>query len=344
MEPRREPQPQPSEHEYPAVAEAASRITGSPSLTKLVPALIAARAEIPVVKKDQQNPHFKSRYVNLAGVHEAYAGPLKDNGLCLFQSTRWIDGNLWLNTTLYHTSGEWVAFDYPVFASYGKPQEVGSALTYSRRYSLMTLLDIATEDDDGETASGRGPGRQQQTQGRRDVRPDDRRRYQDQYRRGINQAFQEHAVTGEGPPPAAKPRAREEWTHFVETTLKAENDAWRNEMALEGVPPEKRHEHNELANAFQMVNHICTRLIETDRIDAADINKDGRPNVRDPQKAMAAVIDFYGRFPKAIRKTVHAHLAEIRSKKRAELGMPDLDDDGAAEPVAVQSREPGEDG
>lgn len=341
MEPRREPPPTPAP-DQPTTTGLASRITGSETLTKLVPALIAARAEIPTVKKDQQNPHFKSKYVNLAGIHEAYAGPLKDNGLCLFQSTRWIDGGLWLNTTMYHTSGEWVAFDYPVFANYGKPQELGSAITYSRRYSLMTILDIATEDDDGETASGRGPQRQQQPQGRRDARPDDRRRQQDQDRRGINQAFQEHAVTGEGPP--VSPRNREGWSDFISRTLRAENDRWNNTMIVEGVSPELRRDHHELANPWSMVNHLCTRLIELGRLTAEDIGKDGRPSIRDKDKALRAVVEFYAHSPASIRKAVHKHLAEKQGELRAKLGMVDMDDDADAEPVGAQSREPGEDG
>lgn len=43
---------------------------------------------------------------------------------------------------------------YPVIvASQGDPQKLGSAVTYARRYSLMALLGIAGEDNDGTTTS-----------------------------------------------------------------------------------------------------------------------------------------------------------------------------------------------
>jgi hypothetical protein len=65
-----------------------------------------------------------------------------------------------LRTLLVHSSGEWLGTDWPVGA-YARltPQQLGSALTYARRYSLFPLVGIAgqDEDDDGERASEGGP-------------------------------------------------------------------------------------------------------------------------------------------------------------------------------------------
>ena len=54
-----------------------------------------------------------------------------------------------LSTTLAHASGEWIASDWPVcpIAETERPQRMGAALTYARRYSLFTLVGIAGEDD-----------------------------------------------------------------------------------------------------------------------------------------------------------------------------------------------------
>src|SRR5262245_23260542 len=54
-----------------------------------------------------------------------------------------------LTTTLAHTSGEWIASDWPVcpIAETANPQRMGAALTYARRYALFTLVGIAGEDD-----------------------------------------------------------------------------------------------------------------------------------------------------------------------------------------------------
>src|SRR2546429_2396320 len=54
-----------------------------------------------------------------------------------------------LTTTLAHASGEWIASDWPVcpIAETANPQHMGAALTYARRYALLTLVGIAGEDD-----------------------------------------------------------------------------------------------------------------------------------------------------------------------------------------------------
>src|SRR3954466_2332707 len=58
-------------------------------------------------------------------------------------------GIIRLTTTLIHSSGEWVASDWPVCAitETAAPQRMGAALTYARRYALFTLVGIAGEDD-----------------------------------------------------------------------------------------------------------------------------------------------------------------------------------------------------
>jgi hypothetical protein len=54
-----------------------------------------------------------------------------------------------LTTVLAHSSGEWIASDWPVCAlsEMAMPRRMGAALTYARRYALFTLVGIAGEDD-----------------------------------------------------------------------------------------------------------------------------------------------------------------------------------------------------
>jgi len=54
-----------------------------------------------------------------------------------------------LTTVLAHSSGEWIASDWPVCAlsEMATPHRMGAALTYARRYALFTLVGIAGEDD-----------------------------------------------------------------------------------------------------------------------------------------------------------------------------------------------------
>lgn len=138
----------------------------SESVSKLIPALIAAKQQIGPVLKTKVNPAFRSKYADLDTVCDVTEGPLAANGLVVVQTTR-VDperGPL-LVTTLYHESGEWLAGEYPLQPVKHDPQGLGGAMTYARRYALLALLGLAPEDDDGETASGRGPGHQQQHNG-----------------------------------------------------------------------------------------------------------------------------------------------------------------------------------
>jgi hypothetical protein len=69
-----------------------------------------------------------------------------------------------LTTVLAHSSGEWIASDWPVCAisETATPHRMGAALTYARRYALFTLVGIAGEDDldapDLLTPTSRAPG------------------------------------------------------------------------------------------------------------------------------------------------------------------------------------------
>src|SRR5580704_8471523 len=58
-------------------------------------------------------------------------------------------GTVNLTTMLAHSSGEWIASDWPVcsVSETATPHRMGAALTYARRYALFTLVGIAGEDD-----------------------------------------------------------------------------------------------------------------------------------------------------------------------------------------------------
>jgi hypothetical protein len=119
----------------------------------LATALAKAQAAIKPAIINKMNPHFKNRYADLAAVREAILQPLADNALSVTQTTELRDGFFVLVTKLRHSSGQWVASEYPLPTN-GKPQEIGSAITYARRYSLSAILCIAADDDDdGEAAN-----------------------------------------------------------------------------------------------------------------------------------------------------------------------------------------------
>ena len=127
----------------------------SPSVGALAAALSKAQTSFAPAVKDASNPFFKSRYLTLAGALDAVRAALGANGLALVQAVDASGDKLTLNTTLLHSSGEWIGSTYPINPVKNDPQGIGSAVSYGRRYSLMALLGIAAEDDDGEAAHGR---------------------------------------------------------------------------------------------------------------------------------------------------------------------------------------------
>lgn len=128
----------------------------SENTDSLSAALCKAQAAMKAAVYNKTNPHFKNRYADLASVIDATRKPLADNGLSTTQTTEIREGGFVLVTTLRHTSGQWVASEYPLPAG-AKPQELGSALTYARRYSLSAITCIAAdEDDDAEGAHQAG--------------------------------------------------------------------------------------------------------------------------------------------------------------------------------------------
>jgi ERF superfamily protein len=133
----------------------------SETIAQLATALAKAQKKVEGAAKDSTNPHFKSKYADLASVKEACLKALNEHGLSVVQFPS-AKGNVTsLETVLLHESGEWIAPDEPLTAE-GRdagPQSVGSAITYLRRYALAALAGVAPEDDDGEAATPRyGPG------------------------------------------------------------------------------------------------------------------------------------------------------------------------------------------
>ncbi len=121
-------------------------------MQKLAKALSIFREKINTVKKDASNPFFKSVYADLPSILDAIKPALKESGLAVFHNLK-NDNGYSLHTTLIEIeSGENVTSEFPVY--WNKPQEVWSSITYARRYNLLSLLDIPTdEDDDGNTAN-----------------------------------------------------------------------------------------------------------------------------------------------------------------------------------------------
>lgn len=87
-------------------------------------------------------------YADLAGIWETIRPTLMTNGLAVTQT--FIGATI--ETILMHQSGQWIKSILPLSFEGLKPQELGSLITYMRRYAITSILGIsADEDDDGES-------------------------------------------------------------------------------------------------------------------------------------------------------------------------------------------------
>ena len=123
-------------------------------MKNIASALVRAQRGFAPALKTSTNPHFRSKYVDLAGCIEAVVDALNAAGIALIQRTSEDSTGVTVETVFVHESGEMLECGkLHVPASKQDPQGYGSALTYARRYSLMAAAGIAPEDDDGNAAS-----------------------------------------------------------------------------------------------------------------------------------------------------------------------------------------------
>src|SRR6202049_1921558 len=132
----------------------------SPSIASLAAALAKAQAELvnpeksltATIRSDGPKGTERAfRYAPLSSGLDIVRKTLGQHEIATVQTTA-IDqaaGTVNLTTVLAHSSGEWIASDWPVcaIAETATPHRMGAALTYARRYALFTLVGIAGEDD-----------------------------------------------------------------------------------------------------------------------------------------------------------------------------------------------------
>lgn len=119
-------------------------------INEISAALAKAQGKMENPDKGSVNPHYKTNYADLASGINAVRAALAENGLSIVQTTC-LDGELLtLKTRLCHASGQWMEGSYPVCKFPTPPQQIGSAMTYARRYSMFAIVGIAPEDDDGD--------------------------------------------------------------------------------------------------------------------------------------------------------------------------------------------------
>jgi len=131
-------------------------VNHSPTVGALALALSKAQGQVKGAVKDATNPFYKNRYSDLSSVKDACQEALTAFGIAVIQSPSAEGAKVSLTTLLLHESGEWVSGTITATGKDESAQSVGSVITYLRRYALASMVGVAPEDDDGESAQPRG--------------------------------------------------------------------------------------------------------------------------------------------------------------------------------------------
>lgn len=142
----------------------------------LATALAAVQAELPTVRKgetgeisgqtrDGRAYRYTYRYADLATVSQAIMPLLGRNGLSFTAWTEYTEAGFFLFYSLMHESGEHRDGIWPLPKD-ASPQQLGSAITYARRYSLCAITGVAPDEDDDAAAAEQHARQGQQTENR----------------------------------------------------------------------------------------------------------------------------------------------------------------------------------
>tara|TARA_R100000426_G_scaffold77234_2_gene54738 strand:- start:5002 stop:5700 length:699 start_codon:yes stop_codon:yes gene_type:complete len=138
-------------------------MNSSEKIGDLLTALHNARQGFKELEKHGQNHYFKDKrtgkphlYSTLDDIFNACKDALWENGIEVFYSTSFDGTYNVISTTLVHiSSGQWMQSDTAIGDSGTKPQEIGSGITYMRRYHIQAMLNLEADfEDDGNIASG----------------------------------------------------------------------------------------------------------------------------------------------------------------------------------------------
>jgi hypothetical protein len=130
-------------------------------------ALSKAQGMIGSVTKNAVNPFFKSNYADLNQILESVLPVCESLGLTLYQAPKITKLNadvLYTRLSLRDNPEQFVESEIRLFLPTADMQKLGSALSYSRRYSLLSIFNLRTEDDDAQSVSKHPTASQKRSQ------------------------------------------------------------------------------------------------------------------------------------------------------------------------------------
>ena len=132
----------------------------SEAINEIAEALVKAQAVITAPTRNREvevkirgGGAYKYKYATLDEVIEHIREPLTANGLWFLQTVVNRDAVNLMETMLIHTSGQWMRGEQPLSVAGQGSQEMGSAVTYARRYGLCSILGLAADADDDAKAT-----------------------------------------------------------------------------------------------------------------------------------------------------------------------------------------------
>lgn len=141
----------------------------STEIKNLAKALLSFQSKMQKIKKDSNNPFFKSKYASLSNILENIQAPLNEAGLAFSQFPSGSNG---LTTILIHAeSGEYLMESYNMTPSKSDPQGQGSAITYQRRYALGSILGLNIDEDDDANEASKPGAKKEEKEYPEDERP-----------------------------------------------------------------------------------------------------------------------------------------------------------------------------
>jgi len=132
----------------------------SNELDKLFQALSKAQSEMDSAVKDSNNPFYKQKFANLESCINASRPSLTRNGLAVIQTLGKENECHFLDTMLAHSSGQFITSRLYLEIEKGDRgkalmQNLGTAITYARRYAYVSIIGLNQEDDDGHSLRGK---------------------------------------------------------------------------------------------------------------------------------------------------------------------------------------------
>jgi hypothetical protein len=124
----------------------------SESITNLTAALLEAASKIRPLVKDSNNPFFNSKYADVNQTIEALKDVLLQHDIWFMQFPHSTENSVGVVTRVIHSSGEFIEHEYVLPLAKRDPQAAGSAITYARRYALVSIFGLQAVDDDAQSA------------------------------------------------------------------------------------------------------------------------------------------------------------------------------------------------